>query len=54
MAREIDPVCGMKVDKKSAEAQSTYGGKNYYFCSNACKTKWDANPDKYAQAEQSA
>ena len=52
--KETCPVCGMKVDKNSAEAQSTYGGKTYYFCSESCKDKWDAHPEEYAHAEQSA
>ena len=52
--RETCPVCGMEVDKNSTEVQSTYGGKTYSFCSESCRDKWDANPEKYAHAEQSA
>ncbi|MEW6328803.1 MAG: heavy metal translocating P-type ATPase [Candidatus Micrarchaeota archaeon] len=40
-----DPVCGMKVDEKKAEKAklvSVRGGKRYYFCSLACKKKFDS------------
>jgi Cu+-exporting ATPase len=47
-----DPVCGMKVDEKSAPAKATYSGMTYYFCSNECKDKFNANPEKYAQRAQ--
>ena len=30
---EIDPVCGMEVDPKTAAGKSNYLGKAYYFCS---------------------
>ena len=46
-----DPVCGMKVDEKSAAAESTYEGKTYYFCSTECKTLFDANPAKYTKRQ---
>ncbi len=43
-----DPVCGMMVDEKKTKLQSTYQGKNYYFCSSSCKTTFDKAPQKYA------
>lgn len=43
-----DPVCGMRVDEKTAE-QSKYAGKTFYFCSKSCKEEFDANPEQYAQ-----
>ena len=43
-----DPVCGMSVDPDEAEETTTYQGKTYYFCSKGCKTKFDADPAKYA------
>jgi membrane fusion protein, copper/silver efflux system len=45
-----DPTCGMEVDQGKAEAAgkvSQHGGKTYYFCSEQCKRKFDANPDSY-------
>ena len=40
------PVCGMKVDEKTAE-KATYQGKTYYFCSTECKDEFNANPGEY-------
>ncbi len=52
MANEArDPVCGMAVNPQSAAGQSEYGGQTYYFCSPGCKKAFDAEPQKYAQAE---
>ncbi len=44
-----DPVCGMAVDENAAKAakrSSEYQGKTYYFCSEGCKKKFDADPAK--------
>lgn len=48
MAR--DPVCGMDVDEKQAAATATHEGHTYYFCSQACKQKFDQQPQKYRRA----
>lgn len=44
---EIDPVCGMTVDPKTAAGISEYQGKVYYFCSLGCKKDFDKEPEKY-------
>ena len=46
---ERDVVCGMNVDPAKAAATSQYNGKTYYFCAKACKTKFDADPQKYTK-----
>ena len=46
---ERDVVCGMDVDPAKAPATSEYNGRTYYFCAKACKTKFDADPQKYAK-----
>ena len=46
---EKDVVCGMQVDRAKAAGQSQYQGKTYYFCSNGCKAKFDANPSQFAK-----
>ena len=46
---ERDPVCGMQVDPAKAAGTSNYQGKTYYFCANACKTKFDANPTQFVK-----
>ncbi len=45
----IDPVCGMKVDERKAEAVSEYEGEEYYFCSEECKEEFDREPALYAE-----
>jgi Cu+-exporting ATPase len=45
-----DPVCGMKVDEESTEFQSSYGGKDFYFCSEECEDKFEDDPSRYASA----
>jgi Cu+-exporting ATPase len=42
-----DPVCGMDVDPHTAKHQSEHEGRPYYFCSGGCKTKFEADPEKY-------
>lgn len=48
-AMEKDVVCGMQVDPAKAAGSSQYQGKTYYFCSKACKIKFDANPGQFAK-----
>ncbi|HKW73870.1 MAG TPA: YHS domain-containing protein [Candidatus Dormibacteraeota bacterium] len=43
----IDPVCGMSVDKSTAEYRSFRDGQTYYFCSAGCKQAFDKDPEKY-------
>lgn len=43
-----DPVCGMQLAETTAAATSGHNGRTYYFCSLACKTVFDKNPEKYA------
>ena len=42
-----DPVSGMMIAEDDAVAQSEYQGQPYYFCAHACKTRFDANPERY-------
>ncbi len=46
-----DPVCGMAVDPNNAAGKSSFGGSTYYFCNPSCKTKFDADPQRYAQPD---
>lgn len=46
-AQAVDPVCGMKVDPKSAAGTSTHAGRTYYFCSKEEKARFDKNPGAY-------
>ncbi len=44
-----DPVCGMRVEEKTAPARSEYRGQPYYFCSDQCKQQFDKSPEQYAE-----
>jgi len=43
-----DPVCGMDVTTESPHS-CQHQGIDYYFCCNGCKTKFEAQPEKYLQ-----
>ncbi len=51
-AQVTDPVCGMKVDSKTA-LKSVHAGKTYYFCSKEDKEKFDKNPKGYLNKKSS-
>ena len=42
-----DPVCGMNVDPKSTAHQDSFGGQNYFFCSQHCLVKFRGEPTRY-------
>jgi YHS domain-containing protein len=44
---ERDPVCGIQVKLETSPAESEYNGQTYYFCSDSCKGRFDANPELY-------
>ena len=35
-----DPICGMAVDSEHSRFNTHCDGKNYFFCSDACKEKF--------------
>ncbi len=50
LAGEVrDPVCGMRVDPGGA-LQVEYGGRQYLFCSEACRREFLADPDRFPRA----
>ena len=44
--KDTDPVCGMTVATKDAKS-AVYEGAVYYFCSPACRDKFEAVPTSY-------
>ncbi|HEU4498568.1 MAG TPA: heavy metal translocating P-type ATPase [Sphingomicrobium sp.] len=42
-----DPVCGMKVDTRTASHRHQHGENDYYFCSAHCLDKFKASPRQY-------
>jgi Cu+-exporting ATPase len=47
MAMTTDPVCGMRIDPEDAAATAEYEGTTYYFCSEACRDAFVADPASY-------
>jgi len=41
-----DPICGMEVDPKTAKFKAVKSGKEYYFCSQNCKDKFEGKKEK--------
>ena len=51
---EVDPVCGMEVDQARAKADgrtSVHAGTGYSFCSDSCKRRFDATPERFVPRE---
>ena len=49
-----DPVCGMQVETTHPGATSRHDSHLAYFCSDHCRAKFDANPERYASADDGA
>jgi YHS domain-containing protein len=47
MAIVTDPVCGMRIDPDDAAATAEHEGKIFYFCSEACRDRFEADPGSY-------
>jgi Cu+-exporting ATPase len=47
MAMVIDPVCGMRIDPEDAVAEVEREGTTYFFCSEACRDVFVADPDQF-------
>jgi hypothetical protein len=48
----IDPVCAMQVRVADAPARATHDGRTYYFCSDRCREKFEADPDRYSGIDE--
>ncbi|TPJ27608.1 heavy metal translocating P-type ATPase [Mesorhizobium sp. B2-7-2] len=45
-----DPVCGMTVDPAAGKPTAEHGGRTFHFCSERCRTKFQAEPETYLSA----
>ncbi|MER9330758.1 heavy metal translocating P-type ATPase [Mesorhizobium sp. M0488] len=45
-----DPVCGMTVDTAAGKPTAEHGGRLYHFCSEGCRTKFQAEPESFLSA----
>lgn len=43
----VDPVCGMRLSKKTAAASHMYNTTRLYFCASGCLEKFKMSPKKY-------
>ncbi len=46
-----DPVCGMTLPVEKAVAKLEHHGRTYYFCAEACRKQFEAEPERYATGE---
>ena len=47
----IDPVCGMTVDTQDGKPSAEHAGATWWFCSDRCRTRFLADPDRYLKPE---
>ncbi len=52
-AKAVDPVCGMDVTRTPEARQARHGGETFYFCSEKCQAKFEADPVYYASGTAS-
>jgi Cu+-exporting ATPase len=45
--RAIDPVCGMRVDPRTAKHRFAHKDQDYLFCSGRCRQRFAAEPEKF-------
>ncbi len=43
-----DPVCGMRIEAAETHGTSRFEGHTFRFCSELCKSRFDADPERYA------
>jgi YHS domain-containing protein len=54
MASAVDPVCGRELKRADAAGAIDYHGEVYFFCSEACKEQFAADPTLFVQAPTAA
>lgn len=47
-----DPVCGMEVNPLTAAVKTCYNGLEIYFCTQECKSKFEAAPQAYVLSKR--
>lgn len=46
-----DPVCKMTLSEEKAPEKTEYKGKTYYFCAAGCRERFEHEPEKYLEGE---
>lgn len=49
-----DHVCDMDVDERTATVKTDYEGDTYFFCSEECKEKFVADPERYVSRTEAS
>jgi len=49
---EKDPICGAEIMREYAACQSTYRGRNYYFCCPSCQDDFDQDPERWSRPDE--
>ena len=50
MAEKVkDSVCGMEIDKEKVKDSVNHLGRVFYFCSGACRGKFEKDPKQYTK-----
>ncbi len=49
-----DPVCGMRIEEKSAAAVVDHAGQRYWFCATGCRDRFVASPATYIKPATAA
>jgi Cu+-exporting ATPase len=44
----------MDVDERNAAATTEYAGDTYYFCSEKCRDKFEADPERYVSRTEAS
>jgi YHS domain-containing protein len=44
----LDLVCGMQVEVANAPASTLQAGESFYFCSDRCRVRFEADPKRFA------
>lgn len=44
-----DPVCGMAIGEQAPAIEARYGDRDYFFCSRACRARFEADPERYVR-----
>jgi len=50
----LDPMCGMQIQTANAPASLVRDGRVIYFCSDHCKGRFQADPDRHEKAPTGA
>lgn len=49
-----DPVCGMQLLPDKAASSVDHKGQTYYFCTDACRKQFEAEPERYVSDSRGA